>query len=413
MGPPRRRSCFLSIAVSLLVASCCSSRVIGLINVGLLIHPPIGYRDIGDKRQTMKLSAITSETVLCCLVSASFSYMLARQPWRDHGISVEKTDDMKETISSDKSPTPGRPTRRTLEEEMQENGGTISVRPIGVIRSIYRLCVGTPRQGGLAPDARGRLQLQGDPPMVQGLEDFSYVWITFVFHLNLVGKRCPTKISPPALGGRKVGVLATRSPHRPNPIGISLVQLDSIETATVRVKGRPKQVTILNLRGLDLVDGTPVLDVKPYVGTYDGPLNYRVPTWVSGGLDQQRTVEITPEARQELQAIFHDHDLEFYDSIDSVLRCIVQVLAIDVRSGFKTKKARRQDERATSSTRLAKSEDLDSVEDVGYTQQLDNLLLHIKTAAPTQTSIREASVASGAEDHAVVTKIEWLGNQYI
>ena len=111
--------------------------------------------------------------------------------------------------------------------------GIVSAKPIGVVRSVYRLCVGTPRQGLLSPQSRGRIELtvENASDMVDGLEGFSHIWILFVFHLNTVPKNHkspPTKIAPPALGGHKVGVLATRSPHRYNPMGMTLCKLDSI-----------------------------------------------------------------------------------------------------------------------------------------------------------------------------------------
>ncbi|KAI2500287.1 hypothetical protein MHU86_14167 [Fragilaria crotonensis] len=202
--------------------------------------------------------------------------------------------------------------------------------PIGVVRSIYRLCVGTPRQGLLAPHARGRIELtcENANDMVDGLEGFSHIWIVFWFHLNTNTKStssssstntnnsnsttrppaAPSKIAPPALGGKKVGVLATRSPHRSNPIGITLCKLDSIMTIGGGPKGKGQTTTksgqrvILNISGLDLVDGTPVLDIKPYVPNYDsiGDEELRLPPWVSGGLETKRPVHIYPTLRNKI-----------------------------------------------------------------------------------------------------------------
>lgn len=111
---------------------------------------------------------------------------------------------------------------------------SITMEPVGHVSSVYRLCVGTPRQGLLAPNSRGRIDLYPDrigSDSVLSLDSFSHVWVMFIFHLNTtpqknflengeVEKRpFPSKIKPPALGGKRVGVFATRSPHRPNQIG--------------------------------------------------------------------------------------------------------------------------------------------------------------------------------------------------
>lgn len=131
-----------------------------------------------------------------------------------------------------------------------------SVSPIGFMRSCFKEKFAIPRQPQLAPAARGVLELvapydQGDA--VQGLEQVSHVWLLFLFHQALEEKP-RLKVRPPRLGGNQsMGVFATRATHRPNGIGQSVVKLDKVEA------GR------LWLSGIDLLDGTPVLDVKPYV----------------------------------------------------------------------------------------------------------------------------------------------------
>ncbi|MDQ7986086.1 tRNA (N6-threonylcarbamoyladenosine(37)-N6)-methyltransferase TrmO [Pseudomonas sp. G34] len=130
------------------------------------------------------------------------------------------------------------------------------VSPIGYVRSCFKEKFAIPRQPHLAPAAQGVLELcapfdGGDA--VQGLEQVSHVWLLFLFHQALEDKP-RLKVRPPRLGGnRSIGVFATRATHRPNGIGQSVVRLDRVES------GR------LWLSGIDLLDGTPVLDVKPYV----------------------------------------------------------------------------------------------------------------------------------------------------
>lgn len=130
------------------------------------------------------------------------------------------------------------------------------VSPVGFVRSCFKEKFAIPRQPQLAPAARGVLELvppfdQGEA--VQGLEQVSHVWLLFLFHLALEDKP-RLKVRPPRLGGNQsTGVFATRATHRPNGIGQSVVRLDKVES------GR------LWLSGIDLLDGTPVLDIKPYV----------------------------------------------------------------------------------------------------------------------------------------------------
>lgn len=131
-----------------------------------------------------------------------------------------------------------------------------SVAPVGIVRSCFKEKFAIPRQPQLAPAARGVLELlppfdQGDA--VAGLEQVSHVWLLFLFHQALEDKP-RLKVRPPRLGGNKsMGVFATRATHRPNGIGQSVVRLEGVEP------GR------LFLSGIDLLDGTPVLDIKPYV----------------------------------------------------------------------------------------------------------------------------------------------------
>ncbi|WP_019340671.1 tRNA (N6-threonylcarbamoyladenosine(37)-N6)-methyltransferase TrmO [Stutzerimonas stutzeri] len=131
-----------------------------------------------------------------------------------------------------------------------------SVSPVGFVRSCFKEKFAIPRQPQLAPAARGVLELVApfdQPHALEGLEQVSHVWLLFLFHQTLEAEP-RLRVRPPRLGGnRMVGVFATRATHRPNGIGQSVVKLDRIEP------GR------LYLSGIDLLDGTPVLDIKPYV----------------------------------------------------------------------------------------------------------------------------------------------------
>ena len=133
----------------------------------------------------------------------------------------------------------------------------IIYHPIGVLHSPYTRRIDAPHQGTVVEGtesgepAMATLELADwlDEQVVQDLRGFERIWLIFAFHLSEGWK---TMVKPPR-GGPKRGVLATRSPHRPNSIGLSAVELLSVEGRT------------LHLRGVDLLDGTPVLDIKPYV----------------------------------------------------------------------------------------------------------------------------------------------------
>ncbi len=135
---------------------------------------------------------------------------------------------------------------------------------IGFIQSCYKEKFGIPRQPGLAPAAKGQLKLVAPfnhPDAVRGLEKSTHIWLQFVFHQCQRDHWKPT-VRPPRLGGNeRIGVFATRATFRPNPIGLSVVKLEKIE-----IDG---QDVTLHLSGLDLVEGTPILDIKPYIPYVD------------------------------------------------------------------------------------------------------------------------------------------------
>ncbi len=131
---------------------------------------------------------------------------------------------------------------------------------IGIVHSCFKEKFGIPRQSGLIPDAQGRLEIlppYNRPEAFRELSEYSHIWLSFVFHANLHQQWKPM-VRPPRLGGnQRVGVFASRSPFRPNPIGLSVLELERIEIDGSKID--------LYLNGVDLLDGTPVLDIKPYI----------------------------------------------------------------------------------------------------------------------------------------------------
>lgn len=135
------------------------------------------------------------------------------------------------------------------------------VIPIAKIRTGFSAKFGIPRQSGLVPELKGIIVFEPEfcnADALRGLEGFSHIWLIWEFSEAVREQWSPT-VRPPRLGGNtRLGVFATRSPFRPNPIGLSCVKLDSIELNT-------SEGPIIHVSGVDLMDGTPIYDIKPYI----------------------------------------------------------------------------------------------------------------------------------------------------
>jgi tRNA-Thr(GGU) m(6)t(6)A37 methyltransferase TsaA len=180
--------------------------------------------------------------------------------------------------------------------------------PIGRIESCFGEKFGTPRQSGLVPDARGRIIFSDEVPTgaCRGLEDFSHLWIIFLFD-QVDENDTRWFVRPPRLGGNeKKGVFATRSPFRPNRIGLSVVKLESVGESSLEVSG------------LDLVAGTVVLDIKPYL-----PFVEALPEAV-GGFAQDAPAELEVEFSADLKE----------GMTESQVGLIRQTLALDPRPAY-------------------------------------------------------------------------------
>ena len=137
----------------------------------------------------------------------------------------------------------------------------LSVKQIAVIRNDFKEKFGIPRQSGRAPSLTAEIVFEPEyrnPDALRGIEGFSHLWLLFDFSKAHREEWSPT-VRPPRLGGNtRVGVFASRSPFRPNPIGLSCVRL-------LRVENRADEGHVLIVSGADLLDGTPILDIKPYL----------------------------------------------------------------------------------------------------------------------------------------------------
>jgi len=183
--------------------------------------------------------------------------------------------------------------------------GEFSMKPIGVVESCFGEKFGTPRQSGMVESACGRIVFSDEvgDEACRGLEEFSHLWLVFLFD-QVDEEEARWLVRPPRLGGnKKKGVFATRSPFRPNRIGLSLVKFESVGVGSLEVSG------------LDLVDGTPILDVKPYL-----PYVESVPD-AKGGFAEAAPVR--------MEVVFQFDDLEGGDR-----RLISEALSLDPRPAY-------------------------------------------------------------------------------
>ena len=143
----------------------------------------------------------------------------------------------------------------------QKSNEAMTLKVIAHIRTAFPTKFGIPRQSGLVDSLRGEIIFTPEyrsADAVRGLEDFSHIWLVWQFSGAVRDTWSPT-VRPPRLGGNtRMGVFATRSPFRPNPLGLSSVKLEGIEM-------RPEVGPVLLVRGADLMDGTPIYDIKPYI----------------------------------------------------------------------------------------------------------------------------------------------------
>ena len=194
----------------------------------------------------------------------------------------------------------------------------ITVRPIAHMKSDFPTKFGIPRQSGLAYSLHSTIVFAPEyrnPDALRGLEDFSHIWIIWQFSEAVREEWSPT-VRPPRLGGNtRMGVFATRSPFRPNAIGLSCVKIVGIEQTA-------EHGTVIRVAGADLMDGTPILDIKPYIPYSD----------------------CVPEALEGFTATAGDFllQVEFPDNLLQILpedkrKAAIEVLSHDPRPSYQRK----------------------------------------------------------------------------
>ena len=191
----------------------------------------------------------------------------------------------------------------------------MTLHPIAFFRSPLTSKFGTPRQSGIVSGLKGRvvfLPEYRDPSFIKGMEGFDYLWLLWEFSANKHGSVHPT-VRPPLLGGnRSQGVFATRSPFRPNHIGLSSVRLESISFDEA-------EGPVLHVSGSDLIDGTPIFDIKPYVEYADSHVGVR-----SGFVDEHEW--------QRLEVSFAEGTSGMLSSDDEAV--VRELLALDPRPHY-------------------------------------------------------------------------------
>ncbi|KAH7854837.1 hypothetical protein Vadar_018244 [Vaccinium darrowii] len=258
--------------------------------------------------------------------------------------------------------------RKALAQPKLENLEATSypMAPIAIIRSCFSTRNGTPRQPLLVPLARARLLFDParvPPASLEGLEEYSHCWIIYVFHLNTnleklwkhpSNSKFKAKVRVPRLNGGKMGVFATRTPHRPCPIGLTVAKVEAVQGHTVLVSG------------VDLVDGTPVLDVKPYLPYSDSINEATVPTWVKEeNLLAVVSVNFSEGFSIDLADCWMNLEKKsLYASPDEFQSLIKQVLSWDIRS---------LSQRSRPHNRLVKIENGNRVDDLDTVDLVDYL----------------------------------------
>jgi tRNA-Thr(GGU) m(6)t(6)A37 methyltransferase TsaA len=195
---------------------------------------------------------------------------------------------------------------------------TFEVKPVGWIRTDFKQKFGTPRQATLASSSRAHVELAAEyvgRGIFQGLESFSHVWVVSYMHLSESKKRS-VKVRPPRLGGAKVGVMGSRSPDRPNNIGLTLSRIISCEGDN------------LQLAEIDLVDGTPILDLKPYLPQADRPEIFSA-GWTAQVPPRERICDFSEKADRDLQELVTNEKVQEPSRVRAL---ILEMLQLDPRA---------------------------------------------------------------------------------
>ena len=196
----------------------------------------------------------------------------------------------------------------------------MEIKVIAHFRSPFKSKFGIPKQAGLVADLEGEIVFEPEyrnADALRGIEGFDFLWLIWEFSANKHAAKSPV-VRPPVLGGNeKVGVFATRSPFRPNNIGLSSVRLSSVEWESSRGP-------VIHVKGADLMDGTPIYDIKPYVVYADCHPDAR-----SGFVDERKWDKLRVEIPDTVKTYLLSQGLT-----DAKLAVLAEVLAQDPRPHY-------------------------------------------------------------------------------
>jgi tRNA (Thr-GGU) A37 N-methylase/mRNA-degrading endonuclease RelE of RelBE toxin-antitoxin system len=309
---------------------------------------------------------ITSSTIYFTTAATTITALIYTL-YVNHQLRNDIEHEKKKREDERKGRTQAEKQLRQLQQQQQQSltvstssSSIITMSPIGYLSSVYNGRNGTPRQGIFVPSGRAELKLHArcNPrDSLDGLQEYSHCWLLFVFHentnytkqqsllvTNVSDKNnvstTKSKVRPPRLSNRTVGLYATRTPHRHNNIGLTLARIDHIDSNGT-----------LYLSGIDLCDNTPILDIKPYI-EYDIANGLQVPDWIKDPVESinKFTVEFSEESLSQLNEIMMKKKLRLFKSDEQakVIEFITEVVRLDMRSFHKKSTSSDQDEHSVS-----------------------------------------------------------------
>lgn len=257
-------------------------------------------------------------------------------------ITIEQIDQIKKGNFTPDEPAAKKV--KTLEQSDELKNkiklSSLIANPIGKIKSPYLTKSGTPRQPGLVntistielfqgETGKGIVQSWMPKDALDGVDQYSHCWIIFHFHLNDPGSNGrKSKVAPPRGNGKKVGIFASRAPYRPSPIGLTLAQIERVDVDTGKVY----------VKNCDLVNETPILDIKPYIPEYDVPEDkeIKIAKWLEE--KEEKTditgVGFTPRALADVDRLWNT-ELNSFQSVNQFKEALVKVLQNDPRSIYR------------------------------------------------------------------------------
>ncbi|OMO95057.1 hypothetical protein COLO4_16079 [Corchorus olitorius] len=300
---------------------------------------------------TLALAAVFSaSSAISCIISCHPFFLFDWKKWVESDLKVKELQkSLNSALEKCAAERQGRIRaqqalrKAVVAESKCENLETTAypMAPIGIIQSCFSTRNGTPRQPLLVPLARACLVFDSarvPPASLEGLEEYSHCWIIYVFHLNtdleklwkhpsqskFKAKVCDTgtMVRVPRLKGGRMGVFATRSPHRPCPIGLTVAKVEAV------------QGNMLLLSGVDLVDGTPVLDIKPYLPYCDSIEGATIPEWImADSMLSVASVSFSDDFPSSLVDCWKAAEKKsLYSSPNEIKTLVEQVLSWDIRS---------------------------------------------------------------------------------